>query len=71
MSLLHHKPQVYFDAYNDAHREVFHNFRKNQSWKGHQPFVLEPKYVNIPEMIADKLLDYYTSREFEELEVEA
>jgi hypothetical protein len=55
---------VRFDANNAEHREFFHNFRVNRSWKGAPRFKLEDSFPGIPEMITSRMLDYYMGGEF-------
>ena len=55
---------VVFDVENAEHRQFFHNFRKNLTWKGAPRFVLEDQWSNVPDMITNKMLDYYMKGEF-------
>lgn len=47
-----------FDINNKKDIEIYKHFLKNHDWKitGSCPFVLEFPYVNVPDMIKDKLI---------------
>lgn len=62
--LLKHRPETVFDPSNLEHRQAFTNFLRNKMWKDAPRFYLEEGYSCVPEMIKDKLLQYYINIEF-------
>lgn len=58
------RPEVQFNASNTEHRFAFTNFLRNKKWGDSPRFYLEEGYSCVPEMIKDKLLQYYINKEF-------
>jgi hypothetical protein len=51
------KPKRFFDENSKKDIEVVKNFLKNDSWGiDCCPFILEPPYQSIPEMIKDRVI---------------
>ena len=58
------RPLVEFDVTNREHRNLYFSFIKNHSW-GKCPYRFKTSgYGNTKGVIDQKLLEYYTSREF-------
>lgn len=54
-----------FDPTRKEDRSIAHTFLKRRSWKGIVdgnicPFYCEWPYLNVPDMLKDKLLEYYS-----------
>lgn len=64
--ILKARPEVQFNASISEHRFAFTNFLRNKMWRDAPRFYLEEGYSCIPEMIKDKLLQYYINKEFKE-----
>lgn len=64
MAILHNNPPVIFDVTSHEHRQMYNNFRTNNTWKGAPRFVLEEQFMSVPAMIESKMLAYYMEREF-------
>ena len=60
------RPFVVFDAKNKQHRKWFASFNKKATW-GDCPvrFVVDDDCGDLITMINRKLIEYYTTREFE------
>jgi hypothetical protein len=57
--------KVKFDPSNKNHRKMFSEFITNgNKWGGNNIFILEEEYGSVPDMIKDKMIRYYTGREF-------
>lgn len=59
------RPEVEFDASNIEHRKLYGIFLKTRSWR-HSPirFITKPSYGIDKGVIDQKLLEYYTNKEF-------
>lgn len=54
------RQRIRFDPNNKDHNEFYRNFIKNQKWDTPGcPFELEWPYLNIPDMIKDKIINHY------------
>ncbi len=56
-----------FDPSVKKDREIAHTFLKKRSWSGIShgnlcPFHCEWPYLNVPDMLKDRLLDYYSMK---------
>jgi hypothetical protein len=58
------KAEVFFDVNNEEHRMAYYHYHKSNGWSYPWIFVLEKNYLNIPNMIKDKLLQHYMDLEF-------
>ena len=64
MAVLKRRILVEFDVDNQTHKNAYEYFLKNAKWEVNSPrFILEDGFSSIPNMIADKLLKYYLSKE--------
>ena len=52
-------PKRKFDPKNLADLRDYQYFRTNRKWDGNCPFELEWPYLNVPEMIVDRLINQY------------
>lgn len=50
------KPKRYFDVKSKKDIQLYKVFLKENAWGNACPFVLEYPYLNIPDMIKDKLI---------------
>ena len=59
------RPFVQFDATSVEHRRAYQLFTKTQCW-GYIPyrFKLEAPFLNLVDMIEDKMCRYYVEKEF-------
>ena len=57
-----------FDASNEEHRRVAKVFFDTSSWKHtNTRFIVERPYIDVVSMIQSKMIEYYTSREFDDV----
>jgi len=66
---MHTRPVVPFDPANSAHRRAVNTYVRTGGW-GSTPmrFLLETPYLDVPNMVSSRLLNYYLSREFKQVE---
>jgi hypothetical protein len=58
------RPVVSFDAYNNQHRQVALKFLRTNAWKDSPvQFKLEGNYVNVVDLIKQRLITFYAARE--------
>lgn len=62
--LLKQRPETQFDPSDFSHRMAYRDFIKKRTWGAAPRFYLEEGYSCIPEMIKDKLINYYIDDEF-------
>lgn len=53
------RERVNFDPSNKKHTELFRNFLVDHKWENGCPFELEWPYLSIPDMIKDRIINYY------------
>ena len=54
-----------FDAANQEHRKIYFDYLANgNKWGDTNKFILEQDYSSIPEMIREKIVNYYLEQEF-------
>lgn len=59
------RPEVRFDVKNKTHREHFYHFLTTNSWKKDAPkFALEGNWLQVPDMILNKLALHNLNKEF-------
>jgi hypothetical protein len=67
VSMLQHngRPYVYFDPSNKQHRQYYSSFKRTGTWSQCPVrFILTGSAVDLPTMISNSLISYYTNQEF-------